>query len=131
MVKDEYGVIKDEHDVIKDEHGVIKDEHDVIKDEQDVVKDEHDVVKDEKKLVIQNKDVRGDVSWENWNIDDMDITEQEILRNKRYYGTRDITEQETRVLQNMDNTTCRAPFKIQTVGKVIYISNCKIDNFSC
>ena len=51
-----------------------------------------------------------DVSWEDWNIDDMDITELE-----------------TRVL---DNTTGRALFKIQTVGKVIYISNCKIDNFS-
>ena len=37
-----------------------------------------------------------------------------------------IMEQETQVL---DNTTGRALFKIQTVGKVIYISNCKIDNF--
>ena len=90
---------------------VVKDVQELDKDEQDVVKDEHNVVKDEKKLVIQNKDVMRDVSWEDWNIDDMDITELE-----------------TRVL---DNTTGRALFKIQTVGKVIYISNCKIDNFSC
>ena len=56
---------------------MVKDVQELDKDEQDVVKDEHNVVKDEKKLVIQNKDVMRDVSWEDWNIDDMDITEQE------------------------------------------------------
>ena len=102
---------KARNNVIKDVQELDKDEQDVVKDEHDVVKDEKEVLKEKKKLVIQNKEVMGDVSWEDWHIDDMNIMEQET--------------------QVLDNTTGRALFKIQTVGKVIYISNCKIDTFSC